>query len=407
MEYYHVRIYQKSDRLNWEAKSDLMREELERRVVEPYRKGRPITIRGKTIEVDDIDRISVYRTDQSWQAMCLEADDSGGTVDSVFAEAAEDVTDEWITGAPGSGASIEATENRGSEDVVDERIVFVVHGRNEQAREALFVFLRAIGLRPMEWAEVIKSTGKTNPYIWEILDTAFSRSHAVVVLLTPDDEARLRIEFRTDSDGRHEVELSGQARPNVLFEAGMAMGRDHERTILVELGVVRPFSDVAGLHVVRLDDTPERRQELAQRLRAAGCVVNTDGSDWYRAGRFGSAVERVQRSSELSDTEARPSDGWTIELSEEASVLLVEAAKSDGAIYKIRSAGGLIVKVNGRSFGETGNRRSEAMWEGAIGDLANAGLVGDPTGRGKRLELTREGYGMVEQIATRDPNGSL
>lgn len=139
---------------------------------------------------------------------------------------------------------------------------------------------------------------------------------------------------RTDSDGPHEVELSGQARPNVLFEAGMAMGRDHGRTILVELGVVRPFSDVAGLHVVRLDDTPERRQELAQRLRAAGCVVNTDGSDWYRADRFGGAVERVQRSSELSDTEARPSDGWTSDLSEEAGVLLVEAAKSDGAIYK-------------------------------------------------------------------------
>lgn len=65
------------------------------------------------------------------------------------------------------------------------------------------------------------------------------------------------------------------------------------------------------------------------------------------------------------------------------------------------------MKVNGRSFGETGNRRSEAIWEGAIGDLVNAGLVGDPTGGGKRLELTREGYGMVERIATKDPDASL
>lgn len=112
------------------------------------------------------------------------------------------------------------------------------------------------------------------PYIGAILDAALSRAHAVVVLLTPDDEACLRPQFRSDSDPPQEVEPSGQARPNVLFEASMAMGRNHERTILVELGVLRPFSDIAGLHVIRLDNTPQRRQDLAQRLQTAGCPVN-------------------------------------------------------------------------------------------------------------------------------------
>ena len=77
------------------------------------------------------------------------------------------------------------------------------------------------------------------PYIGAILDASFSRAHAVVVLLTPDDEAILRPQFRSDSDPPQEVEPSGKARPNVLFEAGMAMGRNHERTILVELVPVR------------------------------------------------------------------------------------------------------------------------------------------------------------------------
>ena len=405
MEYYLVRIYQKSDPVKWESKSDLARKELERRIVEPYLLGRPITISGKTIETDDIDRVRVYRTDQSWDAMCVAAADRGSTIDALFSEVAKDVTDEWITGAPGSGSSIAAKESKASHEVVDARNVFVVHGRNEAARNALFTFLRSIGLHPLEWSEAVKSTGKPTPYIGEILDAAFSRAHAVVVLLTPDDEARLRLEFRNDNDGPHEFELSGQARPNVLFEAGMAMGRDHERTILVELGVVRPFSDVAGRQVVRLDDTPERRHELAQRLRAAGCVVNTDGSDWYKAGIFGSAVELVRQFSEASDmVEAHTSDGSKMELSDESSVLLAEAANSDGAIYKIRSAGGLIVKVRGRSFGGTGDRRSEAMWEGAICDLVSARLVGYPTRGGSRLELTREGYAMAEQIAARNPN---
>lgn len=78
-----------------------------------------------------------------------------------------------------------------------------------------------------------------------------------------------------------------QPRANVLFEAGIAMGRAPERTILVEIGRIRPFSDVAGMHTVRMDGSTPRRQELAARLRDAGCEVNLDGTDWHTAGDFG------------------------------------------------------------------------------------------------------------------------
>jgi predicted nucleotide-binding protein len=168
----------------------------------------------------------------------------------------------------------------------DPRAVFVVHGRNEAIRSSMFTFLRAIGLTPLEWSGLRAETRDPNPYVGHILDTAFSAAQAFVVVMTPDDEARLKDDFRMGNDPHHEAILTGQARPNVLFEAGMAMGYDSKRTVLVEIGVLRPFSDIIGRHTVRLDNSPEKRKELAERLETAGCPVDLKGTDWFKAGSF-------------------------------------------------------------------------------------------------------------------------
>lgn len=164
--------------------------------------------------------------------------------------------------------------------------VFVVHGRNEGARNSVFQFLRALGLQPVEWNQAIKMTGEPTPYVGTILETAFREAAAVVVLLTPDDEARLRKEYRKPRDPNGERRLMGQARPNVLFEAGMAFGRNPQNTVLVQVGAVKEFSDVAGRHIVRLGNDPSSRQALATRLANAGCNVDTTGLDWPTAGSF-------------------------------------------------------------------------------------------------------------------------
>lgn len=166
---------------------------------------------------------------------------------------------------------------------VDPSVVFVVFGRNLGIQRAVFGFLRAIGLRPMEWTTAVKLTGKGSPYIGEILDSAFKRAQAVVVVLTPDEIAQLRHEYATEDDIA-ETTPAPQARPNVLFEAGMALGRNPDRTILVEVGRVRPFSDIAGRHILRLDNSPARRKELADRLATAGCAVDLTGNHWLSAG---------------------------------------------------------------------------------------------------------------------------
>lgn len=178
----------------------------------------------------------------------------------------------------------ETTQNM--QEQPDSRKIFVVHGRNSKANRAMFTFLRSIGLQPLEWSEAVAATGKASPYVGEVLDTAFSVAQAVVVLMTPDDVAMLQEPFRNPDDERYETELTPQARPNVLFEAGMAMGRNPDRTVLVELGKLRPFSDIGGRHTIRLSDSTAARQNLAQRLQTAGCAVNLVGTHWHDEGDF-------------------------------------------------------------------------------------------------------------------------
>ncbi|GAB3855978.1 TIR domain-containing protein [Dactylosporangium cerinum] len=162
----------------------------------------------------------------------------------------------------------------------DPREVFVVHGRDEPARVALWRFLQALDLHPLDWEEIVRRTGRSVPYLGQVLAEAFAANQAAVVLCTPDDGALLHPDLRGDREPRHETELTGQVRPNVLIEMGMALALQPDRTVIIEIGDLRPASDLAGLNVVRFDGTPKSLLKIAQRLEVAGCAVNRSGTDW-------------------------------------------------------------------------------------------------------------------------------
>jgi hypothetical protein len=160
-----------------------------------------------------------------------------------------------------------------------------------------------------------------------VLDVAFSEAAAVVVLLTGDDEAKLRDHLILPDDQDYERFLTSQPRQNVLLEAGLAFGRHPERTVLVQVGDIRPISDLAGRYIVRLDNSMGKRQILADRLRVAGCAVDTTGTDWHSAGDFEAAAKARKKgvypsSSDLSDPAVRI-------MRELATAANMEAAKRD------------------------------------------------------------------------------
>lgn len=197
------------------------------------------------------------------------------------------------------------TKNKNNQ-TPDNKKVFVVHGRDGRLRDDFFAFLRSLGLNPIEWSEALKLTGKATPYIGEALESAFKNAQAVIVLLSPDDEVRLSPELWKAKEEENEINFMLQARPNVLFEAGMAFGKHPDRTLLIEVGQVKAFSDVAGRHVVRLSNSAEKRNEIAERLRTAGCDVKTSGNDWLNTGDFN--ITRENRSKHTKNNRYRYSD---------------------------------------------------------------------------------------------------
>lgn len=195
---------------------------------------------------------------------------------------------ELVLDSTGSGgAAAEPSPTQSDPDSRRDKRVFVVFGRNRKIYVNMLRFLRALKLEPVEWDQMVDATGKGAPYIGEIVEQGFAMAGAAVVLLTPDDEGRLRERFHQEHDPPSETELTPQPRPNVIFEAGMAMALAHDKTILVRFGRIRVFSDIAGMFMLDMDGSIKARQRLANRLRSCGLEVDTSSdADWQSAGDF-------------------------------------------------------------------------------------------------------------------------
>ena len=107
MTWYHVTITQKSTN-KVEVGLDFSLEELQQRIVEPRTKGLPITISGKSITPDDIERITITKTYQNSAHIrpggqlnpLARSLKTRRVVDIYVANSGEDVTNKLITESP-------------------------------------------------------------------------------------------------------------------------------------------------------------------------------------------------------------------------------------------------------------------------------------------------------------------
>jgi len=134
------------------------------------------------------------------------------------------------------------------------------------------------------------------------------------------------------------------------------------------------------------DSVQEFRDKLARQL--AQVVISTFSS--------GSDDEVI----EFATSQAvRGRDPVVAALPADARELLVEASQDrSGTIMRIRTMQGLILQANGRQFGESGDPRSEAKWEAALGLLRELDLAQDVGYKGEIFRLTDLGYQTADRL---------
>lgn len=139
--------------------------------------------------------------------------------------------------------------------------VFIVHGRDEAAKEAAARFIARLDLEPIILHEQ-PNAGRT---IIEKLEGHLDVDFAVV-LLTPDDVGGL---------AGDPPQLQNRARQNVVLELGLfigALGRG--RVCALHKGNLELRSDFDGVVYVPMDDAGGWRLLLAREMKQAGMNVD-------------------------------------------------------------------------------------------------------------------------------------
>jgi|GEM_PF-3961398 len=162
--------------------------------------------------------------------------------------------------------------------------VFIIHGRNGALLDELRQWFDSLGLHAKGFEDLRVELGGS-PTIMQVIEKGMTEARAIVALITPDEVAYLRPEFHRDRDMPVDRER-WQARPNVIFEAGMAFAMaGTKRTLLLVAGNAELFTDVSGIHYLSVPHDAASRDRLKTALRNMGCEIRDD-SQHHNRGNF-------------------------------------------------------------------------------------------------------------------------
>lgn len=270
--YYHVIVKPKSDKYYGEYKTDLTKEQLISRFIEPYEQGMPIVINGKTVQPDDIERIKISESDRTIESFIpqIRAEHQNSSVAIIGGPSythqaigrAKDVTDDFIEGAVGYKKALVTTKptNRKSADSQPTR-VFIVHGHDESAQNKAARFVEKLGFEAIILHEKASSGRTIIEKIEHYSDVGFA-----IVLYTPDDVGNVKTEAEN---------LNVRARQNVVFEHGYLIGKlGRENVSALVDGKLELPNDISGVVYISLDEGAAWQLQLAKEMKQSGYDID-------------------------------------------------------------------------------------------------------------------------------------
>lgn len=145
----------------------------------------------------------------------------------------------------------------------NKRKVFIVHGRDNEAKQEVGRFVEKIGLE----AIILHEQASSGMTIIEKIEHYSNDADFALVLYTPCDLGR----------GAHESNLSpkSRARQNVVFEHGYLMAKlGRENVCSLVKGEIETPNDISGVVYVPLDELGAWKTEVAKELEACGYAIS-------------------------------------------------------------------------------------------------------------------------------------
>ena len=270
--YYHVIVKPKSDKYYGEYKTDLTKEQLISRFIEPYEQGMPIVINGKTVQPDDIERIKISESDRTIESFIpqIRAEHQNSSVAIIGGPSythqaigrAKDVTDDFIEGAVGYKKALTSSQSTYPKTKSGQPTrVFIVHGHDESAQNKAARFVEKLGFEAIILHEKASSGRTIIEKIEHYSDVGFA-----VVLYTPDDVGNVKSEAEN---------LNVRARQNVVFEHGYLIGRlGRENVSALVDGKLELPNDISGVVYISLDEGAAWQLQLAKEMKQSGYDID-------------------------------------------------------------------------------------------------------------------------------------
>ena len=144
----------------------------------------------------------------------------------------------------------------------NKRKVFVVHGRDNEAKQEASRFIENLGLE----AIILHEQANSGMTIIEKIERYTNDADYALVLYTACDQGR----------GHHEKKLhpKDRARQNVVFEHGYLMAKLGRNNVCsLRKGEIETPNDLSGVVYVDMDQAGAWKMQVAKELKACGYII--------------------------------------------------------------------------------------------------------------------------------------